>query len=168
MSARQHSALCAAFAVCLVAASQLSAQSPAAQEHPQRLVVASCDSASGEVAEVCRINARWDEANLKMDPSLVEPILDEQFFWVAGERLRPKEDIVEILRSTAVRFDTYESANVVVYLGHNMAHAVGISKRSVRVGPPEHTGEWRFTRTFVKRGGEWHILSHHYTRLDWR
>ena len=142
---------------------------PVVSEPPSDLTVLPCDQAEArgavEVAAVCRVNARWDEANLKMAPEIVEPILDEQFFWVEGANLRPKSDIVDILRDTDVRFETYESEDVTVYLAGNMAHATGISNRKVRVGSPEHTVRMRFTRTFVKRGDRWQILSHHYTPI---
>lgn len=131
----------------------------------KELVKMSCDSASGDVADVCKVNALWDKGNLKMDASIVEPTLDDDFFWVAGETLRPKADILQILQTTTVRFEVYESTRVMVYHSGNMAHAVGISRRKVRIGNPEHTGDWRFTRTFVKRDGTWRILSHHYTKL---
>ena len=139
--------------------------SPFAGVHHNDLVRMSCDSARGDAVDVCNVNGQWDQANLKMDASIVAPILDDAFFWVAGERLRPKADIIDILRTTTVRFDIYESINVVVYYNGPMAHAVGISRRKVRIGDPEHTGDWRFTRTFVKRNGTWRILSHHYTKL---
>jgi hypothetical protein len=139
--------------------------SPVNRSSKNDLVTMSCDSARGEVADVCKVNALWDEANLKMDASIVEPTLDKDFFWVAGERLRPKADVIQILQTTNVRFEVYESTGVIVYHSGNMAHAVGISRRKVRIGNPEHTGDWRFTRTFVKRDGRWRILSHHYTKL---
>jgi len=136
---------------------------------PVDLQVASCDSARAkgldEVESVCRVNARWDEANLKMDPGIVEPILDAQFYWVAGSRLRSKSDIVDILRTTTVRFETYESTDVMVYVGQNMAQAVGLSNRKVKVGSSDGDGAYRFTRTFVKRGDRWLILGHQYTFL---
>ena len=136
---------------------------------PPGLQVAPCDSARerrlDEIAAVCAVNARWDEANLKMDPAIVEPILDSQFVWVAGSRLRPKSDVVDILRTTSVRFATYESSDVTVYLGSNMAHAVGLSHRKVRVGASDGDGLYRFTRTFVKRGNRWLILDQQYAFL---
>ena len=115
---------------------------------------------------MCQANARWDEANLKMDPKIVEPILHEQFVWVEGANLRPKSDIVGILRDTDVRFETYESEDVTVYLAGDMAHTVGISKRKVRLPKPGAEHRVRFSRTFVKRGDRWQILSHHYTSLE--
>jgi hypothetical protein len=143
---------------------------PVVAQGAPELMVLGCDAAQAqgveEVAAVCRVNARWDEANLKMDPEIVEPILDEQFFWPTEERLVPKGDVVGILRTTDVRFGTYESEDVTVYLSGDMAHAVGISRRKVRlpeVGPEQLV---RFTRTFVKRGDRWRILSHHYTPIE--
>ena len=142
---------------------------PVVSQPPSDVTVLGCDRAeakgAAEIAAVCRVNALWDEANLKMDPKIVEPILDEQFFWPTETRLVPKEDVVGILRDTDVRFETYDSEDVVVYLAGDMAHAVGISNRKVRVGSPAHTARVRFTRTFVKRGDRWRILSHHYTFL---
>ena len=58
-----------------------------------------CDSAQrdhlDEILAVCQVNARWDEANLKMDATIGEPILDAQFFWIDGYRWRPKSEIVD-------------------------------------------------------------------------
>ena len=132
----------------------------------RELIVSSCEGASNvEVTAICRVNSRWDDANLKMDPAIVEPILDEEFVWVSGAELRPKKAIVDILRTTDVRFSVYESPEATVYLSSTMAYVVGMQNRQTRApneGPPQ---KWRFTRTFVKRGGQWLILSHHYTRL---
>ena len=158
MTVMCHRAMAAGVLACGMIVS-LSAQSP-------ELVVSACEGASNEeVAAICRVNARWDDANLKMDAAIVEPILDEQFVWVSGAELRPKKDIVEILRTTDVRFSVYESPEATVYLSGAMAYVVGIQNRQTRApkeGPPQR---WRFTRTFVKRGDRWLILSHHYTRL---
>ena len=131
-----------------------------------QLIVSSCEGASNvEVTAICRVNAQWDDANLKMDPAIVEPILDDEFVWVSGAELRPKKAIVDILRTTDVRFSVYESPEATVYLSGAMAYVVGMQNRQTRApkeGPPQ---KWRFTRAFVKRAGRWLILSHHYTRL---
>jgi hypothetical protein len=125
-----------------------------------------CDRAAvSDIAALCRVNAAWDEANLKMSAPLVQPILDEQFVWVAGESLRTKADIVEILRTTDVRFSVYESVDVHVYASGGMAYLVGFQNRRVAQPAAREPERWRFTRTFVKRGTQWLILSHHYTRL---
>ena len=61
------------------------------------------------------------------------------------------------------KHDAHRSgSDVVVYLTPVMAHAVGVSHRKIRIGSPDNNGDRRFTRTFVKHGGEWRILSHQY------
>src|SRR5262249_41185072 len=99
------------------------------------LTIVPCDSAeargSPDAIAVCRTNARWDEANLKMDATIVEPILDDAFVWPDGNRLRPRSDIIDILRTTTVRFRVYESHDVVVFLTPGMAQAIGVSRRQV-------------------------------------
>ena len=130
------------------------------------LQIVPCDSAQAlgakEAIAVCRVNTLWDRGNQRMDVTMVEPILDEHCFWVAANRLWSKADIVNLVRTTDMRFEQYESSDVVVYLTPVMAHAVGVSHRKIRIGSPDNNGDRRFTRTFVKHGGEWRILSHQY------
>lgn len=145
---------------------------PAVARAPAELVVAPCDSAAArgavDVEAVCRANARWDEANLRMDPAIAGPILDERFFWVTADRLVPKSDVVGIIRDTDVRFAVYESYDVTVYLSGEMAHTVGISRRRVRLPEPGEQHLVRFTRTFTREGDRWVVLSHHYSPIESR
>ena len=143
---------------------------PAVGRQPAELAVVACDSAAAlgavEVEAVCRANARWDEANFVMDPAIAESILHERFFWVTADRLVPKAGVVGIIRDTDVRFEIYDSYDVTVYLSGDMAHTVGISRRKVRLPEPGEQHLVRFTRTFVREGGRWVVLSHHYTGIE--
>lgn len=113
-------------------------------------------------AELLRLEGVWNEAHLRNDADALDRL------WAADvvvivPRMSPmsKADALAFLRSGKFTFDVYTTSETSVRLHGDAALVTGRLQRRRRVGDQVMEDNWRFTKTYLRLGGQWKVVSFH-------
>jgi ketosteroid isomerase-like protein len=136
-------------AVWLIAASLMQAQSTTADDSP-------------DSREVRRLESVWNEAHLRADADALERLCAEDLLvTVPGMRLMTRSESIGVLRAGRMKFDRYETSDVRVRLYGDTAVVTGRLQRTRSVNGKSMDDDWRFTKTYAKRAGQWQVVGFH-------
>jgi ketosteroid isomerase-like protein len=111
------------------------------------------------VAEVTRLEAVWNGAHLRIDASALDRLwADELVAIVPKMTPLPKQDALAFLRSGRMKFLRYESSDLTVRVYGDTAVATGRLLRSRELGGQTMQDYWRFTKVYVRGGGQWRVI----------
>ena len=112
--------------------------------------------------EVKRLESVWNEAHVRGDADAVDRLCaDELLVTVPGMRVMTKSDSIGVLRSGRMKFDRYETSDVRVRLYGDAAVVTGRLQRTRTINGKSMDDDWRFTKTYVKRSGQWQVVGFH-------
>jgi ketosteroid isomerase-like protein len=117
-------------------------------------------------AEVSKALADVRRASLDADIDALERLLADDFTFIdaSGQLVRKHEVIDAFLKKVAViQSWTYDRVSIRVY--ETFAVATGISELQQRAMNKDTSGRFRFTRVFVKEGGQWRSVAMQATRI---
>jgi len=93
-------------------------------------------------------------------------ILSENYLQVTsyGE-LRNRNHILNAVKSGDLRYESLSTRDVSIVIDGDTALVTGIGIRKGREKDRDLSGEFRFSRVWVKRKGDWLLLTQHSTRI---
>jgi ketosteroid isomerase-like protein len=139
----KHVALVAAVALALV---------PSAQAQP--IGPASADAMAK--AEILKIEEERNQAIVRGDGAALERLTAEDYSFITlrGE-LRTKQEIVQGFKSGSFHYESRQISDLIVRVYGNTAVVTGRSNQKGREDGKDYSGDYRFTRVYVKQDGRW-------------
>ena len=123
---------------------------------------ASTPAQDSDLAELTRLEAVWNDAHLRGDPSALERLwADELVAIVPRMAPLPKQEALAFVRSARMKFLRYESAEVTVKVYGESAVARGRLLRARELGGQTMQDNWRFTKVYVRQAGQWRVVAFH-------
>ncbi len=112
------------------------------------------------------IDASWNSLRLESDVEGLERLLcDDWLLTHSDGRVQDKADYLRELSSRTRANQAIENQEVEVRLHGDTAVVTGTSVQAgTRNGQP-WSGRFRFTRTWIRRDGEWRMLASHSSRI---
>ena len=123
---------------------------------------AAVSAPDADVAEVTRLEAVWNDAHLRSDASGLDRLWADELVAILP-KMTPlsKKDALAFLRSGRMKFLRYESSDVAVRVYGDAAVATGRLLRSRELGGQTTQDNWRFTKVYIRRAGQWHVVAFH-------
>lgn len=116
--------------------------------------------------ELKQLESQIADAVVKRDAAFVERVWGEDFLYtgVRGE-LKNKADIVSELKAGDLHFDVMKFDDIRVRVYGDTAVTTGLATTKGRSKQGEISGEFRYTRVYVKRQGAWQLVAFQGTPL---
>ncbi len=122
----------------------------------QRPVTPSAQPAAIAQNEIRRLEEQRNQAILHADVATLDRMTadDYTFITLKGE-LRTKADILQGFRSGAIHYDNRRVSDLKIRLYGNTAVVTGRSVQQGMEYGKDYSGDYWFTRVYVRRGGRW-------------
>jgi len=112
------------------------------------------------VAELTRLEKAWNEAHLRGDASVLEPLwAEEMTVTVPSMAVMTRGEAIAFLRSGRMKFDRYETSDLGIRVFGEAAVTTGRLRRTRTVAGRVMDDDWRFTKTYVRRNGRWQVVA---------
>ena len=110
--------------------------------------------------EILDLEHQRNEAILKGDAAALERMTaDEYTFITLRGELRTKAEIVKGFKSGSFHYDSRKIFDLNVRLYGDTAIVTGRSVQSGKEDSKDYSGDYRFTRVYVKQGGHWQTVA---------
>ena len=97
----------------------------------------------------------------------MDKIWDEDLVVVTGKGdVRRKSHRIYALKNSMLKYQELTNSDVSVIMHGDTAVVTGLAKRKGQDGTNDLSGYFRFTRTWVKKDGEWKLALQHSTSID--
>lgn len=114
------------------------------------------------VQQLQTLEARWNDAHIRGDTvELLRQWADDITFVVPGMPRFTKTDVMSLWRSGRAKLLRHETYDVTIRPYANAAVVEGRLRRQRNFNGRVVEDDWRFTKTFVRRDGEWRVVSYH-------
>jgi ketosteroid isomerase-like protein len=118
------------------------------------------DSADERV--VLGLEARWNEAHLNGDVSVLDALCADQLVvTVPGMAPMTKADILGFWRSGRATITRYETNDTRVTVYSETAIVTGHLHRMRDFNGTVTEDQWRFTKTYARQGQTWRVVAYH-------
>lgn len=116
--------------------------------------------------EVLELESRWNIAHVYADTTTLFRLWGDDIIVIVPE-MRPftKDDLKAFWRSGRSNITRYETSDVTVRGYDETAVVEGRLTREESFSGRVNTNEWRFTKIYVKRDGDWKVVSYHASPL---
>ena len=119
-------------------------------------------AAKADRAELERLETVWNEAHERGDADALDRLWDDQLVvTVPGMLPMGKAESLEIWRSGKMRFERYKTSNLDIHLFGDAATVTGRLQRERITDGRRVSDDWRFTKTYVRRGALWRVVAWH-------
>jgi len=116
--------------------------------------------------EIRRVNREFDEAEGRRDFAAIERALADDFIWTTFEgSVFNRAETGEHLRSGDSRYELYLSDDVRVRVYGDTAVVTARLLRRGRNSKRDLSGEFRYTRVYVKQMRRWRMVAYQMTRI---
>ena len=119
-------------------------------------------ASDADVAALTRLEAEWNTAHVQGDAAALSRIFaDDLVVVVPGMRQMSKADSLAVFKNGVMKFDRYESSETQIRVYGDTAIVTGRIKRTRTVAGTIREDDWRFTKVFLRRGGNWQAVQFH-------
>ena len=109
-----------------------------------------------------RLEADWNSAHMRGDAAALDRIFaDDVIVVVPGMPTMTKASSLGVFASGRMKFDKYETSDTTVRLYESTAIVTGRLRRTRTMGDRTVDDDWRFTKVYVRRDGQWRVVSFH-------
>jgi uncharacterized protein (TIGR02246 family) len=109
-----------------------------------------------------RLEAEWNIAHVQGDATTLGRLFaDDVVVVVPGMRPLSKADALGMFKAGGMKFDRYESSDVQSRVYRETAIVTGRITRTRTLGGKTMDDDWRFTKVYLRRAGNWQIVSFH-------
>jgi hypothetical protein len=130
---------------------------------PAATVLAQTD----ETATIARLESEWNTAHIRGDAAVLDKLFAEDLLVVVpGMRTMSKNDSLGVFATGRMKFDRYETSDTTIRMYEHSAIVTGRLQRARRMGDRSVDDDWRFTKVYVERGGQWQVVSFHASRVE--
>lgn len=124
--------------------------------------VAGHSGSAADIAEISRLETLWNESHVRGDGEALDRLWSEDLVvMVPGMRVFTKPDVIGVWQSGRMKFQRYDTSKVRIRVYDNAAVVTGRVQRSREGGGRVAEDDWNFTKTYVRRGGVWQVVSFH-------
>lgn len=126
----------------------------------QKSPAASVSSQTGTKEEILAIEKERNRAIISGDAVALERMTSDDYTFITlrGE-LRTKREIVQGFKSGSFHYESREISDLSVRVYGNTAIVTGRSNQKGTENGKDYSGDYRFTRVYVKRGGRWETVA---------
>ena len=111
---------------------------------------------------LARLEAEWNTAHVQGDAATLGRLFaDDLVVVVPGMRPLSKADSLGMFKIGGMKFDRYESSDVQLRVYGETAIVTGRIKRTRTIGGKTMDDDWRFTKVYLRRAGNWQVVSFH-------
>jgi uncharacterized protein (TIGR02246 family) len=124
-------------------------------------------SAEDPVAEIRALEAAHNAALANRDVAALEKMMSEDFTFVTPRGdLRARQDILKAVAAGSIGNEYLESSDLRIRIYADTAVVTGRAVQTAQRAGKDYTELFRFTRVYVRRGGQWLAVALQMTRLD--
>jgi ketosteroid isomerase-like protein len=127
------------------------------------VVSAAADAAS----EIRALEVAHNQALANHDVATLEKMLSEDFSFVTPRGdLRSKQDVLKAIATGSIGNEYLETSDLKIRVYADTAVVTGRALQTAQRAGKDFTDSYRFTRVYVRRGGQWLAVALQMTRLD--
>jgi len=117
---------------------------------------------AADVAELSRLDTAWNEAHLRGDADALDRLwADDLVVTVPNMPVMTKPDVLGFARSGRSKFQRYETSDLRVRVYGDAAVVTGRVQRTRTFKDRPVEDDWRFTKVYVRRAGQWRVVAYH-------
>ena len=111
---------------------------------------------------LARLEVEWNAAHVQGDATTLGRIFaDDLVVVVPGMRPLGKTDSLGMFKVGGMKFDRYESSDIQSRVYGETAIVTGRIQRTRTIGGKTMNDDWRFTKVYLRRAGNWQVVSFH-------
>jgi uncharacterized protein (TIGR02246 family) len=130
------------------------------------LVLVPGQASEADISALTRLEAEWNTAHLQGDAmTLARIFADDLVVVVPGMRLMNKADSLGMFKTGGMKFDRYESSEIQYRVYGDTAIVTGRIKRTRTIAGTTREDDWRFTKVWLRRGGNWLAVQFHASNI---
>lgn len=115
-----------------------------------------------DVKELQRLETVWNEAHERGDSDALAALwADDLEVAVPKMPVMGKPEVLAFARSGRMKFLHYATSDVRVRVYGDAAVVTGRLERTRTLNGNELSDDWRFTKTYMRQGGKWRVVSFH-------
>lgn len=119
-------------------------------------------SVDSDTSELQRLEGIWNESHERGDADALEALwANDMEVAVPKMPVMQKADVLKFARSGRMKFLHYQTSDTRIRLYGNAAVVTGRLQRTRSMNGEEISDDWRFTKTYVRQGGHWRVVSFH-------
>ena len=117
---------------------------------------------ASDLKELHRLEAVWNDAHVKSDAEALDKLwANDLIVTIAAMPAMKKADALAMVRSNRMPFTKYETSELNVKRFTDSALVTGRLHRERTMNGKNVTDEWRFTKVYVMKQGQWHVIHWH-------
>lgn len=117
---------------------------------------------SANVTELRRLENVWNSAHVQGDAATLDKLWDKDLVVTVPDMpVMNKEDALAMWKSGKMKFHSYKTSDIRVRVYGNSAIVTGQLERRRTSDINEFEDDWRFTKVYVKRRGNWVVVAWH-------
>jgi uncharacterized protein (TIGR02246 family) len=114
-----------------------------------------------DVAEFTRLEQVWNDAHMRSDADALDRLFADDIVITVPEMQRLGKSSTNLFRGGRIKFDRYESSDIQVRVHGDSAIVTGRIQRSRVNDGRMFADDWQFTKTYVRRDGDWKVVAFH-------
>jgi len=119
-------------------------------------------SVVSDTAELNQLEKIWNESHERGDADALDALwADDMEVAVPKMPVMQKADVLKFARSGRMKFIRYQTSDTHIRLYGDAAVVTGRLQRTRVMNGQEISDDWCFTKTYVRQGGHWKVVSFH-------
>lgn len=115
-----------------------------------------------EQAEFMRLEKLWNEAHLRGDAKTLDSLWAEDLIITVPKMpVMNKQQTLGVWRTGRISFKRYETSDVQIRVYGDAAVITGRLLRAREVSGQQMQDDWRFTKLYVRKSGQWKVVTWH-------
>lgn len=111
-------------------------------------------------AELLRLEKVWNDAHINGNADALDALwADDLTVTVPKMQVLTKADALAFARSGKMKFQRYETTDVVARVYGDAAVVSGRLQRTRTINDKELSDDWRFTKVYIRSSGKWRVVS---------
>lgn len=124
-------------------------------------------AAADTATEIRALEVAHNQALANHDVATLEKMLSEDFTFVTPRGdLRSKQDVLKAVATGNIGNEYLETSDLKIRVYADTAVVTGRALQTAQRAGKDFTDSYRFTRVYVRRGGQWLAVALQMTRLD--
>jgi len=117
---------------------------------------------SADIAELSKLEQVWNDAYVHGNVEPLERLLaDDLIVTMTDMTVLTKAQSVGLLRSGHLKFPRYETSDIRIRVYNDAAVVTGRLQRTRTINGKDVDDDWRFTKVYVRRSGNWQVVAWH-------
>jgi hypothetical protein len=111
-------------------------------------------------AELLRLEKVWNDAHLNGNADALDAIWAGDLTVTAPKmQVLTKADALAFARSGKMKFQKYETTDVLIRIYDDAAVVTGRLQRTRTINDKVVSDDWRFTKVYIRSSGKWKVVS---------